>query len=97
MKNNDLNAGNIADVILQKHKFVTIKDNMEIYRYNGKGVYIADSIATIKEETEQMLGNNATSYIRNEVVEHIKYQTLIERKELDKDINIINVNYIYLI
>jgi putative DNA primase/helicase len=92
MKNNDLNAGNIADKILQKYKFITIKDNMEVYRYSDKGVYVADSIATIKEETEQMLGNNATIYTRNEVVEHIKYQTLIERKELDKDYNIINVS-----
>jgi len=45
----------------------------------------------IKVELEKLGGYSITTYLRTEVINHIKARTLVDRSEFDKDLDILNI------
>jgi putative DNA primase/helicase len=66
--------------------FVTLKDTEEIYRFDkNKGIFVAGGDQFIKSEIVATYRNITTKEM-NEIINHIKWETYIDRDELDPDI-----------
>jgi len=72
----------LADYLTVNHRFVTFSDTDEIYVYHN-GIYISNGEAVIKTEVERILGKEANTYRVNEVTNHIKRGTYIDRKSIE--------------
>ena len=75
-----------AEKIMSIHRFITLRDTDEILTYDeDTGIFknnFAESL--IRELTEREI-QNCDSSARDEVIDKIKAQTYVSRKELDKD------------
>jgi len=80
----------LAEQVMSKYNFKTLKDIEEILYFEG-GIYRSGGEQIIKIELEKIAGYSININKRNEIIGHIKYNTMVERQEFDKDIEIINV------
>jgi putative DNA primase/helicase len=75
----------LTDQIMAEYPFKTLKDTEEIYYYNNdKGVYVEGGEWLIKEQCE-ILCPEIPTYKVQEVVNHIKRRTGVERSKFDSD------------
>ena len=90
-KEEEITLNHVRDFILSRHDFLTINDkNRELYIYKN-GVYVLGGNSVIDIDIEEHYPEESTNRFRNEILEKIKIHTLIEREELDKDDNILNL------
>jgi len=80
----------VAEILIKKYEFVTVRETDEIYYYNGKIYDSKNAISIIKEETEQLI-KECTKHDRQEVLEKIKSKTYKEIAAFDNDPNIITI------
>jgi P4 family phage/plasmid primase-like protien len=85
---NELRHISIARELCDRYHFKTL--DKVIYRYNNSGLYVPDGEAVIESEAQQLLDNNASSFVINEVVKWIARETVTNRTEFDKEPNILN-------
>jgi len=82
----------LADAILAKNKFITIRQTDKIKWYDAENGYYCDRAESIIAEfVKEDLGDEYTSRIKNEVIANIMALTYIEQEELDKNKNLINM------
>lgn len=80
----------VAEQLIKKYEFVTAKESEIIYYYNGKIYDSKNVIATIKEETEQLI-KQCSKNDRLEVIEKIKTKTYRDITDFDSDPNLITL------
>jgi P4 family phage/plasmid primase-like protien len=77
--------------ITKEFTFKTMKDNEQIYYYdNEKGLYISGGEWLIKEHCEMMQPEITTHQVQ-EIINHIKRKTGIDRSKFDSNPNILNL------
>lgn len=74
----------LAKRLMNENYFKTMRDNKEIYWYDGKGLYVAGQEWRI-EEFCQINVPKIKTYEIQEVVNRIKRLTFVDRSEFDKD------------
>jgi putative DNA primase/helicase len=79
-----------SDFISEKHIFKTTIDNETIFYYDD-GFYKPEGEMVIKRETEKILKRVARNQLVAEVLGHIKRSTYIDRKEFNKDIDLVSL------
>lgn len=80
----------IAQELMSKYHFCTLKDTFEILVYNeSEGIYIPEQ-GLIREEVEFRLGPEATPSAKKFIIEHIQDSTLTDRSGFDSDIKMIH-------
>src|SRR6185437_306209 len=79
-----------ADAIMNEHHFLTLEESKETLVYQ-KGVYVTGGDILIEKLSEEKLGYKLKNHSLSEIKGHIKRRTYKSIKELDKDINIINL------
>jgi P4 family phage/plasmid primase-like protien len=80
----------LAVKVMETHALKTVMDTEEIYHYTG-GIYRTGGEQIIKITLEEIAGYSINGHKRREIVDHIKYRTMIEREIFDCDPNILNV------
>ena len=70
--------------------FKTLSDTEETLYYRG-GIYHSGGEQIIKTELEKIAGYSIKINQRNEIIAHIKYRTIVNREEFDKNESVINV------
>ena len=75
---------------MSKYKIKTLMDTEEIVYYKD-GIYRLGGEQIIKVGLEEIAGYSMKIQKRNEIIAHIKYRTMVNREEFDRDMNIINV------
>ncbi|MEO9319113.1 MAG: phage/plasmid primase, P4 family [Nitrososphaera sp.] len=80
----------IAEELMQKYSFVTIRDNLEL-RYYKNGIYMEGAESEIHEYIVKRLGYRLKNRDRVEVIEHIRYRNVVDRSEFDTEIDLLNV------
>jgi len=80
----------LADFIREDYRFVTFDDTDELYVY-GEGIYCPGGESLVKGLCEKYLGKEASTWRVNEVMNHIKRTTYINRSKIDAGINLICV------
>ncbi|MEW6069753.1 MAG: CHC2 zinc finger domain-containing protein, partial [Candidatus Thermoplasmatota archaeon] len=80
----------LADEIMNDYKFITTRDNEEIFYYND-GIYHPDAESIIKEEVKSRLGEETTEHRANEVLFQIRASTYIDREEINRHKNLIHL------
>lgn len=87
----------ISQSIFLRHRFITLNDNEEILIYNSHtGVYDKGGGNIIKTEIKQNFGRVINDYWGREIKSYIQSSTYINRKEINKEKNIIHLkNGIY--
>lgn len=80
----------LGDEILRRHFFRTTQDTGECYVYED-GLYIAGGEAIIQKEANNLLEDKTTIHRIKETINYIKISTYIERKEINKDPFLINL------
>jgi len=78
----------VAKKLCKAYHFRTLEK--VIYRYNNSGLYVPDGEAFIEREAQDLLGNRASSYVINEVVNWIKRETYAKLLEFDRNPDILN-------
>ena len=92
LKNEDKeNIDIIADNLIRKYHFITIRETNEILLFNGKIYDKAAAESMIKEETEKQI-ENCREYQTNEVINKIKRKTYRTLETFDKDPSEITIN-----
>jgi putative DNA primase/helicase len=76
--------------IMNEYFFATMRDNEEVYYYNGNGLYILDGESLINELCELMCPQIKTHDL-NEVVGHIKRWTYVDRSKFDSNIDVLGL------
>lgn len=90
-KDDDIPLHEVADLIMDDHKFRTLKETKEILVYeDGKYAETAEAESLIMTLSEQIF-KECTTHKTNEVVNIIKRRTLISLKEFDSDVDVINL------
>lgn len=83
--------GELVDDLLHDYIFKTYDDTEEILVYQG-GRYIKNGEKIIKDECQRVVGNQMlTTHIVNEAIGHIQRSTYVNRKNFDRDPEIINL------
>ena len=80
----------LVEQIMSKYKIKTLMDTEEIVYYKD-GIYRLGGEQIIKVGLEEIAGYSMKIQKRNEIIAHIKYRTMVNREEFDRDMNIINV------
>jgi P4 family phage/plasmid primase-like protien len=80
----------LAAKVIEAHRFRTLMDTEEIYYYTG-GIYRTGGEQIIKITLEEIADYSINGHKRREIIDHIKYRTMIKREDFDCDPNIINV------
>jgi putative DNA primase/helicase len=80
----------VAEEIMQNFHVVTIRDNLEL-RYYKEGIYVQDAEPMIHEYIVKRLGYRLKNRDRVEVIEHIRYRNIVERKDFDSEIDLVNL------
>lgn len=75
---------------LENKHFITIMDTREIYMYKD-GIY-KNAEGYIRQAIESILLEKASTHIKNEVIEHLKDRTYIDRKEINSNKTLIPLN-----
>lgn len=73
-----------ANFLSQNHHFLTMKDTEEVLFYEN-GVYRFGGEQIIKQEVEDLWGKNVRTQDVNEIINHIKRMTYIDREEFDRN------------
>ena len=76
--------------IMNEYFFVTMRDNEDVYYYNGEGLYVLGGESLINELCELMCPQIKTHEL-NEVVGHIKRRTYVDRSKFDSNIDVLNL------
>ena len=77
-------AHGVADSLMSKYFFRTMKDTREVYVFNrSRGVYTNSADRLVESTTEEVLHNHSTGYVVNEVVNIIRRRTYTEREDFD--------------
>lgn len=77
-----VDIGSLLSHFFQKYRFVTTDDTEEIYYYEN-GIYRPADVR-IKAEMESLLGSSASSYLVNEIIQHLKRSSYVSREEINK-------------
>ena len=78
-----------------KHNFKTLKDTKEILFYKD-GYYHFGGDTIIEEEAERTFANDMSTYYANEICNHVRRSTYIDRSKVNGDIFLLNLkNGIY--
>jgi P4 family phage/plasmid primase-like protien len=81
----------LTQEITKEFTFKTMKDNEQIYNYdNNKGLYVAGGEWLIKEYCE-MMHAEITSHQVQEVINHIKRKTGVDRSQFDSNPDMLNL------
>jgi len=80
----------LAAKVMETHALKTVMDTEEIYYYTG-GIYRTGGEQIIKITLEEIAGYSINGHKRREIIDHIKYRTMIKREHFDCDPNIMNV------
>jgi len=94
-----LNTKGIVEGIKQEYTFITVKDETgkkpQLYYYQN-GYYHTDGWFIIEQKVKDILKNDWTKKRRDEIVDYLKTENVINRDEIDNDSNYINLkNGIY--
>jgi len=81
----------LADFIMEDHRFITFSDTEELYVYE-KGIYRPGGESLVKGLCEKYLGKEASTWRVNEVTNHIKRATYINRNKIENNIDLLCVN-----
>jgi len=84
-------AKKLADFIREDYHFITFSDTEELYVYE-EGIYRPGGESLVKGLCEKYLGKENSTYRTNEVVNHIKRATYINRNEIDNNIELLCVS-----
>lgn len=79
----------LAKQIMEKNIFKTTTDTEELYWYNNNGVYLVGQEWRIKSECQGILPKIKTLEVQ-EIINHIKRRTFVDRSEFDADPEILN-------
>ncbi len=79
-----------ADDIMNEHHFLTLEESKEILVYKS-GVYVTGGDTLIEKLSEEKLGYKLKNHSLSEIKGYIKRRTYRSIKEVDKDINVINL------
>ncbi len=79
-----------ANAIMNEYYFLTLEESKEIMVYQN-GVYVTGGDTLIEKLSEEKLGYKLKNHSLSEIKGHIKRRIYKSIKELDKDINIINL------
>ena len=79
-----------SEAIMHRYTFLTVEETGEIWFYEN-GVYTRGGEIVIAKEAEAMYGYKLTKGKLSEIIAHIMRRTYHKHKEVDEDINIINV------
>ena len=79
-----------ADDLIALHHFKTLQDTEEVIYYED-GYYHYEGEARVRAESERVFGEYINSYHVNEILNHIRRSTYINRKELNKDLWTLNL------
>lgn len=74
---------------MEKNIFKTTTDTEELYWYNNNGVYLVGQEWRIKSECQGILPKIKTLEVQ-EIINHIKRRTFVDRSEFDADPEILN-------
>ena len=75
---------------MNEYVFATMRDNEDVYFYNGEGLYVLGGESLINELCELMCLQIKTHEL-NEVVGHIKRRTYVDRSKFDSNIDVLNL------
>jgi len=79
-----------ADDLITLHHFKTLQDTEEIIHYKD-GYYHYEGEATVRAECERVFGEYVNTYHVNEILNHIRRSTYINRENLNKDLWTLNL------
>ncbi len=80
----------LAIKVMESLPLKTLMDTEEIYHYTS-GIYRTGGEQKIKITLEEIAGYSMNGHNRREIIDHIKYRTMVNREDFDCDPNIINV------
>ncbi|RKY63404.1 MAG: hypothetical protein DRQ02_12655 [Candidatus Latescibacterota bacterium] len=80
----------LAEEIQQQHHFITFEDTGEIYHYDG-GIYHNNGEAVIRSICERILRKEASIHRVNEVVDHIRRSTYMDRSQISDSVDLLCV------
>ena len=80
----------LADEILNENHFITLSDTEVIYHYND-GLYKVGGKSEIQKIAQHKLGDYSAKRHLNEVVSYIQLKTMVDRKSLNMDKHLINL------
>jgi putative DNA primase/helicase len=90
----------IYDLTMSRRIYKTMTDSLEILCYDDKvGIYHFGGETKIRAELEKIASELSTNdkpviistHIKNEIVDKIKYNTLVERKDFDSNHQVLNL------
>ena len=84
-KSKKIKMEDILAYLFEEYRFITTEDTEEIYYYD-EGVYKM-ALPKIKSEVENILGENASTHIVDEVIGHIKRRTYTSREVINSNKN----------
>lgn len=78
---------------MQGNSFATVRGSRseEVLIYNQKGIYEYGGESLIKEQVQQLMGEDANVHFVTEVIGHIRRLTYIDESMIDEGENILNV------
>jgi P4 family phage/plasmid primase-like protien len=80
----------IAEELMQRFYFVTIRDSLEL-RYFKDGIYVEGAEATIHEYIVHRMGYKLKNRDRQEIIEYIRYRNIANRSDFDTEVDLLNV------
>lgn len=90
-----LKVKTVSELIMKKYKFITFTDTLETLVYHN-GVYRPHADRVISVTVQSLLGDRSKERHQSEVINYIKYATLISRKSVYTGSRYINLaNGIY--
>lgn len=87
---NGINSPRLAKLLMngEGETYLTIKDNQEIYRYNGK-IYEKTIKSFIEGRINYYLDDLTTKHIKDETISYMEGENLIDREEMDGNPNLL--------
>ena len=89
MQDDKLSHTEYAAIIMEKHHFLTTRDNEEVLYYEN-GIYKLDGETIIKEEAQRLV-EKCTTRMRIEILNTIVVSTYVERDAFDSNPTLINL------
>ena len=83
MQDDKLSHTEYAAIIMEKHHFLTTRDNEEVLYYEN-GIYKLDGETIIKEEAQRLV-EKCTTRMRIEILNTIVVSTYVERDAFDSN------------
>ncbi len=80
----------IAEDLHRRYDFATMRDTGEIYRYTD-GVYRKGGESVIREAAMMSLEEEFSTHKVNEILNWVKFNTYVERHDLDRNKQIVNI------